>query len=116
MPTHESSRRGGIGVALTMKLITIILVISMPGLAHAETVEGTARVVDGDTIEIKDQKIRLWGIDAPELAQRCSEDGAMYPCGLDASHALAKQIGRKRVSLRAPQHRPLWAHGGAVHR
>ena len=81
-----------------MKLIAFMLVIFMPGLAHAETVEGTARVVDGDTIEIKDQKIRLWGIDAPELAQRCTEDGAVYPCGLDAAHALAKQIGRKRVT------------------
>ena len=80
-----------------MKFIVIILVF-MPGLARAETVEGTARVVDGDTIEIRDQKIRLWGIDAPELAQRCTEDGAVYPCGLDASHALAKRIGRKRVT------------------
>ena len=81
-----------------MKLIVIILVIFMPGLARAEAVEGAARVVDGDTIEIRDQKIRLWGIDAPELAQRCAEDGAVYPCGLDASHALAKRIGRKRVT------------------
>ena len=82
-----------------MKLIVaLMLVIFMLGSARAETVEGTVRVVDGDTIEIKDQKIRLWGIDAPELAQRCTEDSAVYPCGLDASHALAKKIGRKRVT------------------
>jgi endonuclease YncB( thermonuclease family) len=81
-----------------MKFIAIIFVALMPVLAHAETVEGMARVVDGDTIEVKDQKIRLWGIDAPEAAQRCTEDGAAYPCGLDASHALAKRIGRKPVT------------------
>jgi hypothetical protein len=73
------------------------LAILLPRVAHAETVTGAARVVDGDTIEIEDQKIRLWGIDAPEPAQRCTEGGAPYPCGLDASRALAKQIGRKRV-------------------
>ena len=81
-----------------MKFIAIIFVSLMPVVAHAETVEGMARVVDGDTIEVKDQKIRLWGIDAPELAQRCTEDGAVYPCGLDASHALAKRIERKQVT------------------
>jgi endonuclease YncB( thermonuclease family) len=64
---------------------------------YAETVRGTVRIVDGGTIEIKDQKIRLWGIDAPEPAQRCTESGVPYPCGLDASRALAKQIGRKPV-------------------
>jgi endonuclease YncB( thermonuclease family) len=74
------------------------LAILLPRVAHAETVTGAARVVDGDTIEIEDQKIRLWGIDAPEPAQRCTEGGAPYPCGLDASRALAKQIGRKPVS------------------
>ena len=63
-----------------------------------QTMEGTARVVDGDTIEVKDQNIRLWGIDAPEMAQRCTEDGVLYLCGLDAPHALARRIMRKLVS------------------
>jgi endonuclease YncB( thermonuclease family) len=79
-------------------VIIFALAIFLPRLAHAETVEGAARIVDGDTLEIKDQKIRLWGIDAPEPAQRCTEGGAPYPCGLDASRALAKQLGRKPVS------------------
>jgi endonuclease YncB( thermonuclease family) len=77
--------------------IIFALALFPPSLAHAESVEGTARIVDGATIEIKDQKIRLWGIDAPEAAQRCTEGGALYPCVLDASWVLAKQIGRKLV-------------------
>jgi endonuclease YncB( thermonuclease family) len=78
--------------------LIIALAIFLPHVAQAETVTGTARIVDGDTIEIKDQKIRLWGIDAPEPAQRCTEGGTPYPCGLDASRALAKLIGRKPVT------------------
>jgi endonuclease YncB( thermonuclease family) len=32
---------------------------------------GQATVVDGDTIEIHGNRIRLWGIDAPESTQFC---------------------------------------------
>ena len=32
---------------------------------------GAARVVDGDTLEVKGEKLRLQGIDAPEMAQTC---------------------------------------------
>ena len=77
-------------------LILLALVVCRPASA-ADLVEGTAFVIDGDTIEINDERIRLHGIDAPELAQRCTEDGHLYPC-LDASQALRKQIGRMPVS------------------
>ena len=32
---------------------------------------GKLKIVDGDTIVINNQKIRLWGIDAPEMKQIC---------------------------------------------
>lgn len=32
-------------------------------------------VTDGDGLRICDEHIRLWGIDAPELAQTCKRDG-----------------------------------------
>jgi endonuclease YncB( thermonuclease family) len=76
----------------------LLLAVLLPQPVAAESITGAARVVDGDTIEIAEQRIRLWGIDAPEAAQRCMEDGVPYPCGLDASHALSKRIGRKPVS------------------
>mgnify|MGYP001329590460 CR=1 FL=1 len=34
---------------------------------------GTAKVIDGDTIKIKKNKIRLFGIDAPEKKQQCQK-------------------------------------------
>ena len=55
--------------------------------------------VDGDTIEVDEERIRLWRIDAPEVAQFCTEDGARYPCGLDASQALRKRIGRQADAM-----------------
>ena len=80
-------------------VIILLLAVLLPHAARAaDLVEGTAFVIDGDTIEINEVRIRLWGMDAPESAQRCTEDGHLYPCGLDASQALRKQIGRKPVS------------------
>ena len=36
-------------------------------------IEGLAIITDGDTIKISNQKIRLFGIDAPEMKQKCKK-------------------------------------------
>lgn len=50
-----------------------------------ETISGAVRVVDGDTLAFGDWRLRLIGIDAPELKQRCRKNNADYQCGLDAA-------------------------------
>ncbi len=51
-------------------------------------ITGQPRVIDGDTIEIAGQRIRLHGIDAPESRQLCRRDGERWRCGKDATSAL----------------------------
>ncbi|WP_417684748.1 thermonuclease family protein [Roseibium sp.] len=61
--------------------------------------EGKAvRVIDGDTIELRGEKIRLDGIDAPELAQTClTSSGRKWPCGKAARDYLKRLAATGKV-------------------
>jgi len=59
---------------------------------------GPARVVDGDTLELRGEKLRLQGIDAPELAQTCEAKGQPVACGKLAAEHLDDLIGARTLS------------------
>lgn len=76
--------------------VAALLLLAYP--AAAQTITGPAWVVDGDTITVQYQRIRLWGIDAPERAQTCEGAAGVYECGRDASAALAAILRGRSVS------------------
>ncbi len=55
---------------------------------------GTAVAIDGDTIIMERQRIRLHGIDAPELKQTCAYS---QPCGETSKEYLQKLIKGRTV-------------------
>lgn len=59
---------------------------------------GVPRVVDGDTLHLGNQRIRLFGIDAPEGGQTCRIGRRDWACGEDATAALRQRIGQQTVS------------------
>ena len=76
-------------------------------------ITGRASVVDGDTIEIHGQHIRLSGIDAPESGQVCfSADDKPWRCGQQAALALANRIGGVPVTCRPTGTDPGLTHEG----
>jgi endonuclease YncB( thermonuclease family) len=62
--------------------------------AAASELTGRASVIDGDTIEIRGERIRLHAIDAPESGQWCLDGvGKRYRCGQRAAFVLDDRIG-----------------------
>ncbi len=75
----------------------LALLFLPPPLAWAD-ITGQPRVIDGDTIEVAGQRIRLHGIDAPESRQLCRRDAERWRCGTDATSALKAFLGSRPVS------------------
>ena len=63
------------------------------------------RVIDGDTLHMDGKKIRLTGIDAPELHQTCRDAQAReWPCGQAAKARLIELVSRGEVACTARGH------------
>ncbi len=88
-----------INVIDRMRPLLVFLFALVAADAQAD-VSGKARVVDGDTIRIAGERIRLHGIDAPESGEGCFDNSKRWRCGQQAARALADRIGGRSVTCR----------------
>ena len=61
-------------------------------------VSGVASVLDGDTLKIGVERIRLQGIDMPESRQICRAGGETWRCGASATWALLERLAGRLVA------------------
>ena len=85
-------------------ILKVILISCLFQIAQAKEIRGLAKIIDGDTVHINSKKIRLEGIDAPEIKQQCKKDFLKistyigfnftknYACGIVSKNKLIKKI------------------------
>jgi endonuclease YncB( thermonuclease family) len=97
-------------LVLAVMALVVALVLRPEGdTAHAEPetvsdpsdasrLEGVGRVIDGDTLDVGNVRVRLHGIDAFERNQTCDGPQGSWACGAAATSALrARAEGRTLV-------------------
>jgi endonuclease YncB( thermonuclease family) len=90
------SGKGGALLAILILAVAAVLAAYLePG---APPVGGSARASDGDSFRIGEHRIRLLGIDAPELRQTCLDnEGQSWPCGIAARNRMAQLLAQGEV-------------------
>ena len=77
----------GLGIIGLLALAAAVLQLK---LGAAPEISGYGEVIDGDSIRLSGEEIRLKGLDAPEYLQTCKHaDGRDLPCGRNARRHLA---------------------------
>ncbi len=59
----------------------LLLIFALLGTTAIADPNGRVRVIDADTIDVGGTRVRLFGIDAPEMGQPCTQDGRTWDCG-----------------------------------
>lgn len=78
-----------------LRICAVFVLITLPLMAIANP-QGDIRVIDADTWDVGGTRVRLHGIDAPELAQTCdSQQRVNWPCGHWVSDQVRAQYDGK---------------------
>lgn len=82
-------------------LVALVLVgVALVAERYIPALTGAVRLADGDSLELGGQRIRIEGIDAPELHQNCGTPNTEWACGRRAKEALQKIIEAGEVTCR----------------
>jgi endonuclease YncB( thermonuclease family) len=80
--------------------IALALALSMASPAVTEMSAGRASVVDGDTLEVRAEGMRLDGVDAPESGQLCDDvNDRNHRCGVGTEWAVTDRVSIKSEAV-----------------
>ena len=83
---------------LDLPIAALVLILAI-STASAEIIASRASVIDGDTLEIHGEHIRILDVDAPESRQKCKAlSGSERKCGQRAANNLSEWMGQLTVS------------------
>lgn len=85
-----------------MLRICAAFVLALLPLAAFGEPSGRVKVVDADTWDVGGTRVRLFGIDAPEIGQMCQRPGGTdWDCGRWAAAETARRYGGRRANCEA---------------
>lgn len=84
-----------LGKAIKIGIAGTMFAVATSG--QAQVIYGNANAIDGDSLAVSGQQVRLFGIDAPEFDQTCQKDGQSWSCGEAAKDQLSGLVAGKRV-------------------
>lgn len=100
-PRRFEGRRGWRPSTYQSILVAVVLVAGALVVERfVPALTGSVRVADGDSLEIGGERVRLEGIDAPELHQQCGPPDKLWPCGERARAALRALVAKGEVKCR----------------
>jgi endonuclease YncB( thermonuclease family) len=73
--------------------------VSISG-SEVRSLPGQVHVIDGDSLRIGKEEIRLWGVDAPEFRQTCRDQSGVYACGREARRRLQELAQNAALSCK----------------
>ncbi len=80
-----------------MRILIVLALLSAAAVPAQADIAGTAQVIDGDTIVIAGEHVRLEGIDSPEKDQACTAYGQQWACGRMAAQWLTDYLRGRQV-------------------
>jgi len=97
---NARARRGAISDIVIFAMIVGVIIAILRFLPQPDplSVSGKPRLIDGDSLFVRGVELRLVGIDAPEIAQNCTRNRTVWPCGTEASRALRRFLGGASVN------------------
>jgi endonuclease YncB( thermonuclease family) len=103
---RQMRRFGRTAGSLLAVLVLLLIAALMGQLVPAEPpLTGRATAVDGDTLRLDSERIRILGIDAPELEQDCTDaSGSKWSCGKTARTRMAGLLMGAAVDCQAQGH------------
>ena len=79
-----------------MKFLAALFALLLPAVADAADITGVPKIREADHIQIGNARIRLGGIEAPQVDQLClNTKGERWSCGAAARDELIKYAGTK---------------------
>ena len=94
---------------MAKKSLIFIITFFLAQTLNSTEIYGVPKIIDGDTVHINNKKIRLEGIDAPEIKQKCKksflkisaiigfEFNKNYSCGVIAKKKLIDKVDNSKI-------------------